>query len=240
MSLTAGQLIAASLRIIGVLASGEDPGATEQSEALVALNDMIDGWSNENLLIPAKVREVFPLVINQQTYTMGIGGNFNTTRPQKIENCLIQLATNSPVLEIPMMILTKDEFAAIIIKTLTSTFPLYMYPDGNFPLDNLNFWPIPDTSVNSVVLYSWKPLVDLATITTSIILPPGYQRALKYGLAVELADEYGKTLPETVIAKAIESKATIKRMNYVPHFLQVDKEIRAKPAVWNWLTGEPI
>lgn len=235
----ANDLIASSLRLIGVLASGESPSNSEANDALSSLNDLIDSWSNEQLLIPNKVREVFPLVANQQTYTMGVGGNFNTTRAQKIENALIELAQNSPVMEIPMGILTKDEYQAVILKTLTSTFPLYIYAEGVYPLDNLNVWPVPNTSINNLVLYSWKPLAQLTSPTTTLSLPPGYQRALRYALAVELSSEYGRPLADTTVALAIESKAVIKRMNYRPSFLQVDKELRAKPAVWNWMTGEP-
>ena len=238
--MTAQALIASSLRLIGVLGSGESPSNAEANDAFIALNDLIDSWSNEQLLIPNKIREVFPLVSGQQTYTMGAGANFNTTRAQKIENCLIQLAQNSPVLEIPMVILTKQEYQAVILKTLQSTFPLYMYAEGVYPIDNLNFWPVPNTGVNNVVLYSWKPLIDLASLTTTLSLPLGYERALKYALAIELSSEYGRAVPDTTIALAVESKAAIKRMNYRPNFLQVDKAIRAKPAVWNWQTGEPI
>lgn len=240
MSLTAGQLIASSLRLVGILASGESPSNNEQNDAFIVLNDLIDSWSNEQLLIPTKVREVFALVAGQQTYTMGTSGNFNTTRPQKLENALIQLAQNSPVLEIPMGLLTKNEYQAVILKTLQSTFPLYVYNDQAFPLSNLNVWPVPNTNVNNIVLYSWKPLTDLASVTTALSLPPGYERALRYALAIELAQEYGKMIPQPTIDLAFESKAVLKRMNYRPNFLQVDKELRAKPAVWNWLTGEPI
>lgn len=239
MAMTASALIASSLKIIGVLASGESPSNNEASDALITLNDLIDSWSNEQLLIPNKVREVFPLVSGQQSYTMGVGGNFNTARAQKIENAIIQLAQNSPVIELPMKILNQDEYASIILKTLASTFPLYVYADGSYPLDSLSFWPVPNTTVNNVVLYSWKPLADLTSLTTTLSLPPGYQRALKYALALELAPEYGKMLSEQAVELAVQSRAAIKRMNVEPAYLQVDKELRAKPAVWNWMTGEP-
>lgn len=239
MSMTALALISSSLRLVGILSSGESPSASESNDALTVLNDLIDSWSNESLLIPNKIREVFALVAGQQTYTMGTGGNFNTTRAQKIETALIQLAQNSPVMELPMKILTKEEYASVILKTLTSTFPLYMYAEGAYPLDNLNFWPVSNTTVNNVVLYSWKPLAELTLLTTLLSLPPGYERALRYALAMELAPEYGRAVPDTTIALAIESKAVIKRMNFKPRFLQVDNELRAKPAVWNWMTGEP-
>lgn len=239
MSLTASGLIASSLRVLGVLANGENPSANEQSDALTALNQLIDTWSTQQLLIPSKIREVFPLVAGQQTYTMGVGGTFNTTRAMKIENALIQLESNSPLIEIPMRILTKEEYASIILKTMESTFPLYLYDDGAYPLNNISVWPVPNAGVNNLVFYSWKPLAEFATITTQVSLPPGYERALKYALALELAPEYGKAISELTMALAVDSKADIKRMNYRPHYLQVDQELRAKPAVWNWMTGEP-
>lgn len=237
--MTAQDLIKSSLRLIGALASGESMSANEATDSLNTLNDLIDSWSTQNLLIPNKVREVFPLVVSQQAYQMGVGApDFNTARPMRIENALIQLTANSPVLEIPMKILTKDQFAGIILKGILSTYPLYMYAEGTFPLETINVWPIPNQG-NNLVFYSWKPLANLSTFTTDVSLPPGYQRALRYALAIELAPEYGKQVPEVVAAIADESKANIKRMNWRPGYLRVDEALNAKPAVWNWMTGEP-
>lgn len=238
MAYTAGSLISSSLRLIGVLASGETETANESTDGLNSLNDLLDSWSTESLLIPNKVREVFALVASQQTYTMGAGGNFDTPRPQRIETALLQLTSNSPVIELPMKILTKDQYAGILIKTNASTFPLYLYSDQAYPLTTISVWPVPN-SINDLVLYSWKPLANLAALTTSISLPPGYQRALRYNLAIELASEYGRAVPEVVMAIAVEAKAAIKRMNFEPKYLRVDDPLQAKPAVWNWMTGEP-
>lgn len=236
--MTARDVINSSLRLLGVLASGEAASSTEASDALNAMNDMIDTWSTENLLIPNKVRESFPLVANQQTYTMGSGANFNTTRPMKIENALLQISGSSPLLEIPMKVITKDEYAGIILKGTTSTYPLYLFSDNANPSTNISVWPVP-TAINNLILYSWKPLSDLSTLSTTISLPPGYQRALRYNLAVDLSAEYGRQVPEAVATIAIESKAAIKRMNFEAKLLRVDDELMAKPAVWNWMTGEP-
>ena len=92
-------------------------------------------------------------------------------------------------------------------------------------------------AVNTLVLDSWKPLSTLAALTTSLSLPPGYERALRYALALELAPEYGRQVSEIVMAAAVESKAAIKRMNIAPAYLQVDDALRARPAAWNWMTG---
>lgn len=208
------------------------------SDALNSLNDMLDSWSNESLMAYTKVREVFPLVAGQQTYTMGTGGNFNTSRPQRIENALIQPPNSSTQLELPMKILNKDQFAGILIKPLQSTFPLYVYAEGAYPLENVNVWPVPNTTCN-IAFYSWKPIVDITSLNTVLALPPGYQRAIKYNLAVDLSQEYGRMLSDDVKAVAIESKSVIKRKNTTPSYLQVDEALKSKSAVWNWMTGEP-
>lgn len=239
MSSTGRDLVSAALRLIGAVASGETPAAAEATDGLSALNLMIDSWSNESLLIPNKVREVFALTPSQQTYTMGTGGNFATSRPLRIEEALIQFSSVTPLLELPMKILNQEQYSGVLIKTLTSTFPLYLFPDYAAPLVNLNFWPVPNTA-NSVVLYSWKPLADLTTLDTATSLPPGYERALKYNLAVEIAPEYGKIIPDAVAAIAVESKAAIKRMNASPRYLRVDQALRPQSGTWNWMTGDTI
>lgn len=236
--MTGLDLISAALRLIGVLASGESPSASEATDGLSSLNDMIDSWSNENLLIPSKVREVFPLVVGQQTYTWGTGGNFNSPRPQKIEQALIQIVAYTPPLELPMKILNQEQFAGILLKTLTSTYPMYIYCDNAYPLANVNVWPVPGQGDN-LVFYSWKPLTEIATLTTQISLPPGYQRALRYALAVELAPEYGRAVSPAVSETADVAVASIKRMNWQPNYLRVDNALIPLPSVWNWMTGEP-
>lgn len=234
---TARALVESSLRLIGVLASGEAASAAEATDGLNSLNDMLDSWSNENLFIPNKVREVFPLTSAKQTYTMGASGDFNTTRPISIENVLVQLGSSSPAVEMPMRILTKDEFANITLKGTTSTFPEACYPEGTYPLETLNVWPVPTTG-NNLVIYSAKPLANLSGLSSTISLPPGYQRMIRFNLAVELGPEYGKAIPEAVAAIAETAKAAIKRKNSKPKYLLVDEAISARASIFDWRLGE--
>lgn len=236
--MTGIDLISGSMRLLGVLASGEAPSSSEATDALSALNDMIDTWSNESLLIPNKVREVFPLVAGKGSYTMGPAGDFNTSRPMKIEKALVQLVSSNPSIEIPMDILTEEQYAGIILKGNQSTYPLYLYEENTFPLDTVNVWSVP-SAVNNIVLYSWKPLTQVASLSTVLSLPPGYQRALRYSLAVEIAPEYGKEPSSVVVEIASAARAAVKRMNSKPLFMRVDESITAKSKAWNWMTGEP-
>ena len=51
---TAGDQINRALRLLGVLAEGESPSASESRDALVALNQMLDSWDTERLAVFAK------------------------------------------------------------------------------------------------------------------------------------------------------------------------------------------
>ena len=48
---TAGDQINRALRLLGVLAEGETPSASESQDALMALNQMIDSWNTERLSV---------------------------------------------------------------------------------------------------------------------------------------------------------------------------------------------
>lgn len=237
--MTGQDLITGALRLIGVVASGESLDASQATDGLSALNDMLDSWSNDSLLIYDKVRETFNLLNAQKTYAWGTGAaDFNSSRPLKVEEFLIQVPGVSPVNEIPCDILTKEQYTDILIKDLASTFPQKCYPDYGYPNVNINVWPVPNQTVVGV-FYSWKALSQIAALTTTVSLPPGYARALRFNLAIELAPEYGKAITPEIAAIAVEAKEMLERTNTNPVFLGMDRELVAKPAHWNWRTGEP-
>lgn len=51
---TVSDLIKGALKEIGVLASGEDPDASDSDDALTILNEMIAGWEMEGIAIGAQ------------------------------------------------------------------------------------------------------------------------------------------------------------------------------------------
>jgi hypothetical protein len=235
--MTVSDVINASLRKLGILASGEVPTANEQSDALVAFQNMLDSFSTESLIISSILREVFAITAGTQTFTFGTGGNFNSVRPQKIENAMVQAYGTNPIAELQMQILNKDQYAAIVVKTVTSSIPIYLYNDDAYPLANINLWPVPSVNTN-LVLYSWKPLASFAAINTAISLPPGYLRMLIYNLAVELSSDYGMSASDQVVALAVNSKKNVKKMNSKPIYLSTDPALGGAKGAFNWLTGD--
>src|SRR5205823_1907815 len=158
--MTANDLIAFSLRLINVLASGEVPSGAEAADALVILNQMLESWSADRLEIFSVNRSaLFSLVAGQQTYLMGTGAaDFNTPRPVVISRMgIISQPSSSQPLELPLNYMTDDEWAMIPVKNVQSALPLNVWDDQNFPYRGLNFWPIPNVAV-SVVFYAWAAL----------------------------------------------------------------------------------
>lgn len=206
-------LISSSFRLINVFASGEPIPAADASDALSALNQMIDSWQTERMLIFTLTINEYPLVPGQQVYTLGPGGNFNATRPARIERMsIVNLANPSQPLELPIEMLSDEDWQTVPVKVITSTLPLYVYDDGAYPLRNLSFYPVPQVLVNTRI-YVWSAVNSFPDLNTDVEFPPGYFKALRYNLALDLAGEWSATVPPTVLAQALESKAKIKILN---------------------------
>jgi hypothetical protein len=234
--MTVRDLIKSSLRLIGAVATGETPSSVEQSDALAALNDMLDTWSTEKLMVYAIVREEFSLVAGTQSYTIGTSGTFNTSRPVVIEDATIEDQSSSPTVERPVQVLNVDEWSAISTKDLSSEIPTKIYIEDGFPLSTIYLWPKPSTT-NKLVLYSRKPLTSFSTVGDTVSLPPGWSEALRFNLAVRLAMEYGKAPNELILAGATETKENIKRLNMKPSYLGMDSFL-VKSGGFNIVTGE--
>ncbi len=216
---TVSDLIKGSLRLLGAIAQGETPSSNASADALSALNDMLESWSNDGFLIYHQVIESLTLTASTASYTIGSSGAFNTTRPVRIANALVKQSGSND--EIPIRIYNEDEWAQISDKTLTSILPHGIYYDPNFALGLIYVWPVPSATA-SLILYSDKPLSNFSLIADTVSLPPGYKEAMRYNLAVRLAPEYGRPISQDIAMIASESKAAIMRTNNEPVYMQSD------------------
>jgi hypothetical protein len=67
-------IISRSLKDIGALESGEVPAADAAQDAFEMLNDLLDQWSNEGMMVYYQTEIIFPVVNGQTQYTIGPGG----------------------------------------------------------------------------------------------------------------------------------------------------------------------
>lgn len=208
---TAATLINRALRLILVMPSGESPTAQETTDALTALNAMLESWNNDRLLAAyCMVDNSLTMVINTQTYTVGVSGNLNITRPIKFEDAyMTQSSVDSPV-----KLIDQDLWDVISFKTSTSSLvtKAFYNPTMTTSQGTLKVWPVP-SAANVLHLITRISLADFAASTDTVTLPPGYERAITYNLAVEMAPEFNKPVPQIVMQTAIQSLAMIKRTN---------------------------
>ena len=207
---TALSIITRAMRLAKVMQKGETLDSDEAQDGLTSLNAMLDSWSIERLFVYYIVSETLTMVGGQQTYTMGTGGDLNTTRPSKIENTCY-LSYNG--IDTPIEVIDEAAWAGITVKTISSPMPFYLFPDMQYPLVRLNFYPAPTTSSAVANIKSWKQLAAFTDLTSTLSLPPGYERAITYGLSMEFGPEFGVSLAPLVVATAIKAMANIKRNN---------------------------
>ena len=64
-------IISRALKDIGALESGETPTPDAAQDAFDMLNDMIEQWSNENMMVYNVTEIIFPVIAGQVQYTIG-------------------------------------------------------------------------------------------------------------------------------------------------------------------------
>jgi hypothetical protein len=220
--MTGRDAITTALKKIGALAPGESLDASEATDGLAELNRMLGAWSTQKLIIHAVTQESpLTLTAGDGTVTMGTSGDI-TTRPMAIEKAVIRDGTT----DYPVDLLTLEEYAAISDKSTQSTYPTALYDDGGYPQRTLTLYPVP-SAAKSLVLWTKRALTSIASLDTSVSLPPGYDDAIVYNLAVRLAPEYGRPVDAVVMKLADDGIALIKRANHRPMLLTVDSALRA-------------
>lgn len=234
---TARDIINDALKQIGALAIGETATAEEADDALGVLNDMLDSWRTESLLVYNIDSNVFPFTAGKSYYTIGIGGDFNVERPIRIESAYVRDSNGNDY----KMVTTEDsqDYSDLIAKYVTSTIPYLLYDNGNFPLKGLSIWPVPASGTYSLVLWTWGVLAEFDSLNTDIQLPPGYKLAIQNNLAFMLCPRYGITNVAEIEKAATRTKAQIKRINTVTPTMAFPRSLTGNAVAFNWLTGQP-
>jgi hypothetical protein len=231
---TARDIITRSMRLIGALGDGEEPTASEGADGLTALNAMLDSWWLKTLAVYYTKSESFTWTAGQASRTMGTAGNFATTRPASILGASQRMSD----VDYPIEIINRDQYDQIQDKTTQSTLIARIYPEMQASLAYLYAYPVPSDAV-TVYIQSVGRLQSFAALATAVDLPPGYERALTYNLAIEVAPEYSVTPPALVARTAAASLRAIKRPNMIIPSVQTEVGLlNTRRRGYNWHTGD--
>lgn len=223
--MTPQDIINRALRLIGAISQGEAAEADDTANALEALNGLLASWSLERLNIYRIAENTLPLSAGVGSYTVGPGGALNIPRPDRLASAFVRDVNG---MDIPLSVIDKPAYDAIPDKALPGTYPDRIWLDPATPLATLHLWPLPGANL-TLHLSTWQALAGVALADT-LVLPDGYERALAYNLALELAPEYGAPVSALVVKTAAESLAAVKRRNMPLMIAQIEPAMIARHA----------
>jgi len=232
---TANDQINGALRLIGQLAEGETPSAATSQDALTAMNQMLDSWSSERLSVFSTQDQIFSWPPNLKSRTIGPTGDFVGNRPVLLDDSTYfrDPANN---ISFGIKIINQQQYNGIAVKTVTSTYPQVIWTNMDMPNMSMYIYPVP-TKVLEWHFVSVTELVEPATLSTELVIPPGYLRAFRFNLASEIAAEFGVEPSPQVQRIAMSSKRNIKRINNPDDIMSLPYSIVATRQRFNIFSG---
>ena len=211
-------IILRSLRFTGEKTRGATLDATEAVECLAELNTFMESCQTERLMCYSIQQDSFALTANVSTYTIGTNGTINVARPTKLVDPVF--VRDSSGYDSALTIIDLEQYGAIPLKSVGQTYPTHIYYDYGYSATStasITIFPAPVAAL-TLFFSSWKQLQSFASITTQVLLPPGYQLFIESNFAIHLAAGVIPVSPE--LAKiARESRAAVKSLN-IPDTVQ--------------------
>lgn len=212
---TARDIVTAALKKVGVVGVGQPISADDANDAFTDMNDMLAQWTRKRWLVFHEVDVAF-LSTGAQSYTVGPSGNFNVTaRPARLEAAFVrQIPSSGAQPDLPLRILeAREDYNRVTLKTQTG-FPAAIFYDAAYPLGAVYPVPVPTTGIYEIHLTLKDVLSGFATLNTVVNLPPEYNAALKWNLAIRTHASYpGNPVMPEVVALARDSLNVIRNAN---------------------------
>lgn len=259
MTVTAGELVQDALEKLRVYAPGEEATPPDMMRGLRTLNQMMDSWSNESLFCYSILEQFGPLIVGKNSYLIGLGSgdldvgfilggspigktpDWVMQRPIRIigtpGSAYVRDGTGN---KYQVDVVPLDSWNLINTSQANSDIPDTLYYEPTYPYGTIRVYPTPNTAW-TLAWTSYLQLSSFANTSVALTLPPGYERAITFNLAVELKSYFdGANLDPTVIKGAMEAKAAVKRSNIRPVTAVMDPELVSRGnTVYNIYTDRP-
>lgn len=217
---TPRDIITLALKTANVVGVGQVASAEDMNDSFNLLNMLLAQLQRRRYFVYQLVTTGF-VATGAQSYTVGLGGNFNIPRPAKIESAFFrQLFNNVQPVDYQLEILrSTEDYNRISLKSLNA-FPRYAFYDMAYPIGNLFVWPLPSNQYE-IFITTMLQLQQFANVGDTLALPPEYSAALMWNLTLELYPFYGLPVNPVVEKKAEASLRIIEESNVAIPQLQV-------------------
>jgi hypothetical protein len=195
---------------------------SETTTAQEVLNAMLSSWNSQRLAVFEIARNEYALTAGERDYTIGAGADFDAPRPARIEAAGVLNDAG----ELPVTVYRR---AGVITRS-------GLYYDNAHPAMGLHLEPAPNAG-ETLALYTWRKLAQVTELDTDVVLPEGYEDAIRYNLALRLAPEWGRVPRADVQQFARESLAVIKAHNRPSLEMKTDAALLA-PATFDVYRGD--
>jgi hypothetical protein len=203
-TVTRDQIISLALRKLGVLEIGSTPDVDTVANASMSLNLLIKQLSTEGLKMWKNSELIIPLTANQTTYTLGgstsdlMYDSLNPTvaitdRPLKAIQGFYRNTQVTPNIDIPVMLLSKQEYNVLGSKFSTGT-ANSIYYDVKKLNGILYVYLTPDLNSQTNLelhMIAQMPLDDINAASDIPDFPNEWMNCLVWNLADQMAIEYG-------------------------------------------------
>lgn len=197
-SRTRDQIVSFALRKIGVLELGVTPNATEVTNAVEALDMMIKSWVTKGIKLWTLQEITIPLTASTSSYIIGPAAAIPTPtvtadKPLKLLQAWLRNTTVTPNNDIPMQIISQQEYNLLGSKGSTGT-ANSVYLQVGRDTSTLYVYLTPtstEVSTYDLIILTQRLIQDAGGASANLDFPVEWFYALGWNLAAELSVDYG-------------------------------------------------
>jgi hypothetical protein len=229
---TPRDIVNLALKTANVVGVGQSSLPEDINDSFNMLNMMIAQWQRRRYMV-YNLKTVSLTATGATSYTIGLGQQFNTERPAKIEAAFFRMQSGSSLpVDYPLQVLrAKEDYDRISIKNLNA-FPEYVFYDSAFPIGNVYIWPVPSNQYQ-IFLTVMTQLQAFQNLSEVIVMPNEYLDAMQWNLADRITAMYGLPQNPQITNYAKASMLAIKEVNSQIPLLHMPVALRGKSGAYN-------
>ena len=207
-SVTRNDIITSALRVLGVIEIGAQPDAATIENASLVLNMMMKDWQTDGIKLWTITELILPLEEGQLSYNIGpdSSNDLVTDKPLRLIQSFLRNTGVTPPTDMPMTIISQKEYNDLGSKQSTGTTnSIYYWPYLTYGTVTLFLDPDQNTEDNyQLHLTVQRPIQDITQANQTFDFPSEWYQSLRWGLASELAPEYGLDQKAALITQRAE------------------------------------